>query len=224
MTTSTSLSFTQQLRENHRTHWDAVVHHRFVDELLQGRVDNAVMAHYLVQDYQFVNHFVALLGAAIASADTYAARVRLVRFAAMVTSDESTYFIRAFDALGVAQAHRTHPPLSAPARAFQAVMHEAAQTQNYALCLSVLVVAEWSYAGWAARAQTLPLHFVHAQWIALHNNPDFLDFVAWLRAELDRTGPLLDAATQQRCAQLFGRAVQLERDFFDDAYAPLNYA
>ena len=64
------------------------------------------LRHYLVQDYQFVDRFVALLGAAIASADQYAARVRFSQFAAMITSDENTYFQRCFDLLReIGRAH-----------------------------------------------------------------------------------------------------------------------
>jgi len=216
--------FTQWLRACNREHWDAAVNHRFIDELFAGRVDDQIMAHYLVQDYQFADSFVALLGAAIASADSFAARVRLSQFAAMVTSEENTYFLRAFDHFGVARQHRTQPPLAEPTQGFQALMREAAQTQCYTLCLSVLVVAEWLYYSWAQRPCTdLPPRFVHAEWITLHNNAFFKDFVAWLCAELDRVGPEQEAAVQARSAEFFGRAVKLERDFFDAAYAPLQY-
>jgi len=221
----THLSFTHQLREHNRAHWDAAVNHRFVDELSAGAIDDKVMAHYLIQDYQFADSFVALLGAAIASADSFAARVRLSQFAAMVTSEENTYFIRSFDYLGVAQKYRTCPPLTPPAQGFQDLMQEAARTQNYALCLSVLVVAEWLYSSWAKReTANLPPLFVHAEWITLHNNPFFNDFVGWLRSELDRVAPMQDATTQARSADLFARAVKLEHEFFDGAYAPIEYA
>jgi len=212
-------TYTQWLRQGQQATWDAAIGHRFVSELFDGTLDDHVLAHYLVQDYQFVDRFVALLGAAIASADQFAARVRLTRFAAMVTSDEATYFQRCFDHLGVPQPDRTQPALTAPTRAFQALMQEAAQSQNYALCLSVLVVAEWLYLSWAERAPAqLPPQFIHAEWITLHNNPDFVEFVGWLRAELDRVGPTLDADTQQRSVDFFSRAVALEKDFFDHVY------
>jgi hypothetical protein len=52
-------------------------------------------------------------------------------------------------------------------------------------------VAEWLYLDWASRApKPLPDNFVHAEWITLHDNPDFRDFVDFLRAELDRIGPV----------------------------------
>lgn len=56
----------------------------------------------------------------------------------------------------------------------------------------------------------LPLKFVHAEWITLHNNPDFHDFVAFLRGELDRVGPAEEAAPILRTiaeACLWGRGI-----------------
>jgi thiaminase/transcriptional activator TenA len=60
----------------------------------------------------------------------------------------------------------------------------------------------------------LPSNFVHAEWITLHDNPDFRDFVAFLRGELDRVG----TADEKVSRDFFLRAVALERAFFDAAY------
>jgi thiaminase len=56
---------------------------------------------------------------------------------------------------------------------------------------------------------------VHAEWITLHDNPDFRGFVDFLRAELDRVGP----AQADLCRDFFRRAVALELSFFEAAYA-----
>lgn len=214
--------FAEALRRSCIGDWNACVQHRFVQEIFDGRLDDAVLQRYLVQDYQFINRFVALLGAAIASADQFAARVKLSQFAAMITSDENTYFVRSFDALGVAEAERHHPALTAPTQAFQQLMHEAAQSLSYANCMAVLAVAEGLYLDWADQPakQHLPLpeRFEHAEWIRLHANDFFRSFVGWLRSELDRLGPLLDDAARAEAAQYFQRAVALERAFFDHVY------
>ena len=95
-------------------------------------------------------------------------------------------------------------------------MREAAQTRSYAAALSVLLVAEWLYLDWASRApRPLSAKFVHAEWITLHDNPDFHGFVDFLRAELDRVGP----AEADLCCDFFRRAVALELSFFEAAYA-----
>ena len=66
----------------------------------------------------------------------------------------------------------------------------------------------------ACAPQPLPANFVHAEWITLHDNPDFRRFVDFLRAELDRVGP----AQADLCRDFSRRAVGLELAFFEAAY------
>ena len=133
----------------------------------------------------------------------------------MVSSDENTYFLRGFDALGISEQQRTSLPDSAPTAGFKAIMLEAAATRSYAAILTVLNVAEWLYRAWATRApRPLPENFLYAEWVTLHDNPDFNAFVDFLREELDRVGP----AERDRCEDFFLRAVTLEKAFFDAAY------
>jgi thiaminase (transcriptional activator TenA) len=208
--------FTETLRAASEPGWSRAVGHRFVEELFAGAVLDRVMARYLIQDHRFLDSFLILLGAALATADTFEARLRLGRFVGLMSGEENTYFLRAFEALGVTEDGRAADPDTQPTAGFKAIMHEAAETRSYAAVLSVLVVAEWLYLDWASRApQRPPDNFVHAEWITLHDNPGFRGFVDFLRAELDRVGP----AQADLCRDFFGRAVALELSFFDAAYA-----
>lgn len=217
-----SMGFAQALKDANLVDWQACVEHRFVQEIFAGTLDDAVLRRYLVQDYQFINRFVALLGAAIASADVFAPRVTLSQFAAMVTSDENTYFLRSMDALSVSAADRLTPALTEPTRQFQELMHEAAKSQSYANCIAVLAVAEGLYLDWAdqpaMQQKPQPERFEHAEWIVLHANDFFRGFVAWLRSELDRIESQLSTAEREEAAAYFARAVALERRFFDHIY------
>lgn len=207
--------FTEILRQASQPAWSQSVGHRFVRELLDGSVSDAVMVRYLVQDHRFIDSFLTLLGAALAGADSFEARIRFGRFIGMVSGEENTYFLRAFEALGVGEQDRIAPPDSKATAGFKALMREAAATRSYAAALSVLVVAEWLYLDWAQQAsQPLPANFIHAEWVTLHDNPDFRDFVGFLRSELDRVGPS-EAETSR---DFFLRAVALEKAFFDSAY------
>jgi thiaminase/transcriptional activator TenA len=207
--------FTETLRTASEASWSHAVEHRFVQELFTGAVPDAVMARYLIQDHRFLDSFLVLLGAALASANTFEARLRLGRFIGMVSAEENTYFLRAFDALGVTEARRAADPDTQATTGFKAIMREAADTRNYPAALSVLVVAEWLYLDWASRAPLpLPNNFVQAEWITLHDNSSFRGFVEFLRAELDRVGP----AQADACRDFFCRAVALELSFFEAAY------
>src|ERR1700736_4077282 len=207
--------FTEILRAATEPAWSDAVRDRFVNELFAGAVPGAVMARYLIPDPRFLDSFLTLLGAALASADTFEARLRFARFIGMVSGEENTYFLRAFEALGVTEVRRAADPDTQPTAGFKAIMREAAQTRRYAAALSVLVVAEWLYLDWASRApKPLPNNFVHAEWITLHDNPGFRGFVDFLRAELDPIGP----AQEDLCRDFFQRAVALEFSFFEGAY------
>lgn len=207
--------FTDILRSQSEPNWTAAVEHRFVTELFEGSVADSVMTRYLVQDHRFLDSFLILLGAAIATADTFEARLRLGRFAGMISGEENTYFLRAFEALGVSPEQREQPQDTLPTAGFKAIMREAAASRSYAAALAVLNVAEWLYLDWATKApQPLPDNFVHAEWITLHDNPAFSEFVAFLRDELDRVGPRHAAVT----TDFFLRSVELERAFFDAIY------
>lgn len=209
--------FTETLRDAAREDWEATISHRFVDELIAGTIAPEVMSRYLVQDHRFLDSFLMLLGAAQASADGFDARLRFARFGGMISGEENTYFERSFEALGVSRQEREDAPDTAPTAGFKAIMREAAETRSYAVALSVLCVAEWSYLEWALKAKgAYPRSFVHAEWITLHDNEAFRDFVAFLRSELDRVGPAEEGAARD----VFTRAVKLERAFFDAAYRP----
>ncbi|RPD83623.1 TenA family protein [Luteimonas sp. 100069] len=208
--------FSEILRQSCETTWTRAIEHRFVRELGTGGVADDVMARYLVQDHRFLDSFLVLLGAAIASSDRFESRLTLGRFTGMVSGEENTYFLRAFDALGVDADARMRTPDTKATAGFKAIMREAAATRSYAATLAVLNVAEGLYLDWAQRApRPLPQSFVHAEWITLHDNAMFADFVAFLQAELDRVGP--DEAAG--AADFFRRTVDLELAFFDAAYA-----
>lgn len=207
--------FTEILRQGSEPAWSLAVGHRLVGEVHAGTAAPEVMARYLVQDHRFIDCFLSLLGGVLVNCDTMPAKLTFGRFIGMISNDENAYFERAFVRLGVDDAARFDAPDAAPTAAFKALMLEAAHSGSYAACLSVLTVAEWLYLDWAGRApKPLPEDFVFSEWIVLHDNPYFSEFVGFLRAELDRVGP----ASAETCRSFFNRAVELEKAFFDVAY------
>ncbi|GAA4942008.1 thiaminase/transcriptional activator TenA [Nonomuraea thailandensis] len=208
-------TFSEWLRQQCEPEWTAVVTHPFAMAITEGTAAGDEMRRYLEQDFQFVDSFTALLGAAVAAADTFEARVPYGRFLGQVaTTEEKTYFHRALAELG----GRTEVPLEPVTAAFRRLMDEVRASQDYLLIAAVLCVAEWCYLGWASRAaEPLPESFVHREWIELHEGEEFRAWVAFLRGELDRLGEGLGEARRLEVLGVFRRAVELERAFFDMA-------
>lgn len=214
--------FTEALVAAHLPLWEAATAHRFVRELGADTLPDDVFRRYLIQDFAFIEALVNLLGYAVARAPAMPAKRRLAGFLAAVTGDETNYFERALKALGAGEAFAAPERIAlggATAR-FRALMAETGARGTYAEILAIMVPAEWIYLTWA-RASPMPgpRRFYLAEWIELHAIPAFADFVDWLRAELDREAATAAPAARDRLAALFRRTLELERDFFEQAYA-----
>ena len=206
--------FTDWLRERSEPDWTAAVDGRFVRELADGTVDDAVFRRYLEQDYAFVETLTGTFGHALGEAPSMAAKARFAGFLGTITNEENDYVERSFAALdGDSEAEP-----DATTRAFIDLLERAGRQGGYAETLAVLMPAEWVYETWATGIESRPDAFYLDEWVELHANPPFVDFVAWLRRELDREGTAVSARRQRRLDALFRRTVELERAFFAAPY------
>lgn len=215
-----SLSFSERLRDENRAAWEQAVDHRFTREAGDDTIEADVYAHYLIQDYQFIESLVNMVAYGIAKAPDMPAKNRLSGFLAALTSDENTYFMRSFDALGIKPRRYTKPTLHRVSAAFIEVLSEVGEQGSYDEIIATLLPAEWIYLEWCARQQhKTPSRFYLSEWIAIHTTQDFRDFVMWLKQELDTRASQLQATERATLAARFERMVELEVAFFDAAYA-----
>ncbi|MEF8784595.1 MAG: TenA family protein [Haloarculaceae archaeon] len=213
--------FTDWVRARAEPSWTEATGHRFTGELRADALADDVFRRYLIQDYAFLETLVGLFGHAVGDAPTMDAKSRLSDFLGVLTADENDYFERSFDALGVDETTYTDPDRTPTTRAFEDLLVRAAGEGGYAETLAVLVPAEWIYLSWATpEPEQRPNRFYLAEWVDLHANDEFEDFVGWLRAELDREGSAVSSRRQARLERLFRRTVELEVAFFDAAYDP----
>ncbi|MEA5154839.1 TenA family protein [Raineyella sp.] len=219
-TTSASTDFTRRLHEECADDWADATGHRFVDELFTGTLADPVLVAYLVQDYQFFDPFIRLLGEAVATAPTATARLRLGRQLGMITTEENGYFERTLNAFDVSLDDRLHPHLSCATVDLLDLMYEAIESHSWPQVLSVLLVLEWVYLDWAEAPQrtVTATRSEHVEWIDLHRGHEFRDWVRFLRQQLDAAEPSAERAVD-RCRSLFRRTVRAEVGFFDAAYA-----
>lgn len=211
------------LRAEASSAWEAAVGHRFITELFAGTVDDSVMRKYLIQDYQFFESFLSMLGACVAHGDAVGPKLRFAKQLGFLEADEDSYFLMAFTEVGVPAADYADPRLAEPTEGFRDLMDEAVDSASYAELLVVLVIAEWLYLDWGESSDPMPPRRVHSGWIDLHRGEDFRAWVQFLIDELERVFPTGEdtesAATRGRLAHIWHRAVDLELAFFDEAYA-----
>lgn len=213
------MRFTEALRERAEPYWTEATTHRFTRELAEDALDEAAFRRYLVQDYAFIDALTAHVGFAVGHAPTMVEKARFARFLAVLTNEENSYFRRSFEALGVPAAEWAQAQPGPVTRALADLFAQAQAAGTYAAILATLVPVEWVYLSWATdQADKRPARFYYAEWITLHADPGFRDFVEWMRGELDRLGPGLSEGERDGLAALFRRACELEVRFFDAAY------
>ncbi len=208
--------FTEWLRARSEPAWSDAVEHPFTSALADGSLDTDAFASYLQQDYAFVDALVSAFGYAVGQAPTIEAKRPLVEFLDTLTDAENDYFERSFEALDVSpidDGERTETT-----SALVDLLGRAWREGGYAETLAVLVPAEWIYESWARGIDGSELPFYYSEWVELHALPSFVEFVAWLRGQLDAIGPTLSKRRQDRVDRLFARTVALEVAFFDDHY------
>jgi thiaminase/transcriptional activator TenA len=218
------MRFTDELRAACSEQWDRVVRHRFTDEVASGTIDRSVLGRYLVQDHRFLDSFVVLLASIVAGARSLEDRIPACQFLAVVTGKENTYFERCFAKLGGGCATpegRALVPDAPCTERFCRLMRDVASRGTLGEMLSVMVVCEWSYLSWAQRVldRTVRDDFVTYEWVDLHSGSFFEEVVSYLRGLLDREGQTMSEEDRRACHQRFQQAVQLEEEFFDNAYS-----
>ena len=217
--TTADARFTTWLRERAAPDWSNATGHRFTRELGADTLDDEVFRRYLVQDYAFLQTLVGVFGHAVGDAPSMGSKSRLVDFLRTLTAEENDYFERAFEALGVPEETYADPALAPTTRALEDLLQRAAREGGYAETLAVLVPAEWIYLEWATAVEGgTHSRFYLEEWVALHANESFAEFVNWLRGELDAAGATASARRQQRLERLFRRTVSLEVAFFEMGY------
>jgi len=219
-------SFTDKLRQE-STSWTKATEHPMTDAIAEGSISKGAMIHYLVQDHKFIDAFVVLLASMIAKAPSLADRIPGAQFLALITGKENTYFERSLTSLGVDMKHVAMEPQSPAAAEFITLMRKAAESGDFGQMLAVLVAAEWTYLTWGTRvlpsalaAQDNEDHvpFWCMEWIELHSGIEFEQVVEYLRGLLDSHASTLVKEDQEKIAETFFYAVELEVKFWDEAF------
>ncbi|KAL3788161.1 hypothetical protein ACHAW5_006609 [Stephanodiscus triporus] len=224
------MGFCDEQRQIHAELWHRVTNHRLIDQLVDNTIPRPVLARYLAQDHRFLDAFVVLLASIVARANCLADRIPGCQLLASFTGRDNTYFERSLDALGDEAVIAMDAPDGPATTGFCALMRETAHSSDLASMLAVMVVAEWSYQDWGERVLPLldekdtdDVPFWCREWVELHSGPYFGSVVTYLRKLLDDEATRLSAtsdgdAALERAAAAFAKALQLELDFFEQAY------
>ncbi len=206
----------QILRENAAV-FEAMVNHRFVDDIVLERLSAQVFERYLVYEGAFVETAISIFAFATAKAETIVQKRWLIAVLDALANQQIAYFERIF-------AERSIDPGAydlnvAEVEAFRTGMLDIARNGGFLDTVAAMFAAEWMYWTWSKRAAQANIADPHLkEWVEMHADDDFAAQAKWLKQELDAAGDTLEVSERKRLSAIFGRAQQLEIAFHDAAY------
>lgn len=206
----------QILRENRKV-FEAMVGHRFVEDIKADRLPKETFERYLVYEGAFVDTAISIFAHATAKAPTMAQKRWLIGVLDALANQQIAYFERTFAARGIdpAACDTGRPEVAA----FQDGMLGIARDGGYLDTIAAMFAAEWMYWTWSRAAAAKPISDpLLKEWVDLHAHEDFAAQALWLKAQLDAEGEKLDAGERRRLSAIFGRAQELEIAFHDAPY------
>ncbi|APO78428.1 TenA family protein (plasmid) [Rhizobium etli 8C-3] len=206
----------QIIREN-RSVFEAMVGHRFVEDIKAGRLSKEVFDRYLVYEGAFVETAISIFALATARAETIAQKRWLIDVLHVLANQQLAYFEKTFAARGIdPAAFDVDRPEVAN---FCNGMLEIARSGSFHDTIAAMFAAEWMYWTWSSEAAEFRIDDpLLKEWVDLHAHEGFAAQARWLKAELDLAADRLDRAERSRLSSVFGRVQQLEIDFHDAAY------
>lgn len=205
----------ERLRAAASAEWASMQSCRFVQDIEADRLPRPVYARYLHFERDFVEIAMTIFGHAMLKAPTLAARRRLCAILHGLAGPQLDYF----DASLAALAPQSPPPVLPPAvdRFFRST-RAVAESAAYPVILAMMLAAEWTYATWCVRAHASPASDrLIADWVRLHAEPEFLEQVDWLQAQID-SALTAEPSLEGPAREIFARMLALEIDFHDAAY------
>jgi thiaminase/transcriptional activator TenA len=206
----------QILRENAAV-FEAMLHHRFVEDVKQDRLTRQAFERYLVYEGAFVDTAISIFAYAVAKARTIEQKRWLIAVLEALANQQITYFEKTFAERGIDPA--TYDLDLPEVAEFRIGMLAIARDGGFLDTVAAMFAAEWMYLTWSKEAAARPIaDRLLKEWVDMHAHDDFAAQAKWLRQQLDEAGDHLDTTERKRLSDIFGRAQRLEIAFHDAPY------
>ncbi|MGM4914047.1 TenA family protein [Rhizobium sp. 768_B6_N1_8] len=212
------VSLSEQMLDENRDVFEAMVHHRFVEDIKADRLPNEAFERYLVFEGAFVDTAIAIFSYATAKAGTIEEKRWLIGVLDALANQQIAYFEKTFAARAIDPA--SYDTGRADVAAFRQGMLAIARDGGFLDTIAAMFAAEWMYWTWSTEADRMAISDpLLKEWVRLHAEPEFEAQARWLKAVLDEAGETMDIAERKRLSAIFGRAQRLEIDFHGAAYS-----
>jgi thiaminase (transcriptional activator TenA) len=220
----TGSRLTDRLRATCATDWEALHTHPFVRGLADASLPLDAFRFYIEQNLQYLPEYARAMALGVSRADDIdTMRIFSAELANVLESEipENRALLRRTIEAGASDAGGSVG--MAPATvAYTGFLVATAARGGPVEIMAAIVPCTWSYGEIGRRLrEEVHDHPVYAGWVAFFGSDEYAEIVQAMRCDFERIAG--DANDEAHLARLFATAVELERGFWDMAYARAHW-
>ena len=218
---NTDGNFVEWLRQRNSTSWEAMIYHRFTQDVEQNTIPKHVFKKYLQLEHNFVRSAITIFAYALAKATVVDDQNRLIAILSALGNEQDDYFQKTFLSMGVGEKEQIEFKIEGKAKLLGDGAVKIAQAGSFLEILTIMLAAEWMYLTWCERASSGNMTGPVKQWVELHLTTDFRKQVSWLQKRTNELGTEAPSDLQELCAQHFKNMLNWEIAFHHFPYMNL---
>jgi thiaminase (transcriptional activator TenA) len=212
--------FTERLREEATSIWEAQHQHPFVRGIGDGTLSLERFKFWLQQDYIFLIEYSRLLALAAARSPELET---MIHFATLLkeTVETEMSLHRGYAAEFGISPEDLERELPAPAtRAYTDFLLRVAATSDFAELAAALLPCMWAFSeiGQRLATQPTPNDQRYAKWIAMYSSKEFAELAQWCRDLLDSLAAGLPERDLQKLEAAFLTSSRYEWQFWETCW------
>jgi thiaminase (transcriptional activator TenA) len=214
-------SFTQQLRQEYDSLFEAIYEHPFVVGIRKGELSRDQLIHYVRQDYLYLDAYIRLYGVAISKCRTREEMAYFHNGIAFILNDEVQPHHNFCRVAGVTLEQIQTDRLAPTARHYINHMLTTAQSGTLTDLYAAMLPCPWTYEYIAKRMiQEEPPGENHPfrEWIAFYGETPSPSYTDILCAKLDEAAASLRQDDLDRLREAFAVSCRMEYEFWDMAF------
>jgi thiaminase/transcriptional activator TenA len=215
------MSFSEELREENRRLWDAILCHPFIEELGKGSLPIEKFTYYIKQDFLYLEEFTRCIGLAASKAESIDSMQIWAEMMAGCLKYETEMLEKLSTKLNISAEVIPKTELSPTNRAYTNHLLKIAHSGTIGENVAALLPCMWTYKDIGeiiSKFNGVQAHPIYSEWCLAYSKPEYLNLVQTYLAFIDKYA--LDASIRQKnkMRSHFSLSLRYEYMFWDMAY------
>jgi thiaminase (transcriptional activator TenA) len=213
------MTFSQQLRQEVDTIWEASFQHPFVKGIADGSLSLKSFRYYVLQDSYYLSHFAKVQALGAAKAPDIHTTARMAVHAQGTAEAELKLHANFSKQLGITETEIAKFKPAPTAYAYTSHLYRAASIGHLGDIIAALLPCYWLYDEIGQRLKGMtPKEPIYQEWIAAYGGDWFHELVMEQINRIDEIAEKVTESDRERMSELFVISSQYEYSFWEMAY------